>query len=144
MQIKGLMMKPICLAILFAFMALRPAQAAPCGPQYSQPCTETDTAATQVEKRQGKWGSNDSEWTTSFRHCSAEKQFSVNGDTTFGENQEVLAREWGATVSLSLEDVLHLQKQLPELKKCTAFWKCVNDREAGKVKHCFENDRRWR
>src|SRR5215831_14484543 len=56
MQIKGLMMKPICLAILFAFMALRPAQAAPCGPQYSQPCTETDTAATQVEKRQGKWG----------------------------------------------------------------------------------------
>jgi len=95
MQIKGLMMKPICLAILFAFMALRPAQAAPCGPQYSQPCTETDTAATQVEKRQGKWGSNDSEWTTSFRHCSAEKQFSVNGDTTFGENQEVLVREWG-------------------------------------------------
>jgi hypothetical protein len=23
-----------------------------------------------------------------------------------------------------------------ELKKCIAFWRCVSDREAGKVKHC--------
>jgi hypothetical protein len=31
-----------------------------------------------------------------------------------------------------------------ELKKCIAFWRCVTDREAGKVKHCYENDRRWK
>ena len=31
-----------------------------------------------------------------------------------------------------------------ELRKCIAFWSCVKDREAGKVKHCYENDKRWR
>jgi hypothetical protein len=29
-------------------------------------------------------------------------------------------------------------------KKFNAFEKCVADREAGKVKHCYENDRKWR
>ena len=29
-------------------------------------------------------------------------------------------------------------------KKLNAFDKCIADREAGKVKHCYENDRRWR
>jgi hypothetical protein len=45
---------------------------------------------------------------------------------------------------LELDDVLQLQKFIPALKKCSAFWQCVADREAGKVKHCYENDRRWR
>jgi hypothetical protein len=31
-----------------------------------------------------------------------------------------------------------------EFKKCDRFWQCVADRDAGKVKHCYENDRRWR
>jgi hypothetical protein len=25
-----------------------------------------------------------------------------------------------------------------------AFTKCIDDRQAGKVKHCYANDRRWR
>jgi hypothetical protein len=29
-------------------------------------------------------------------------------------------------------------------KKLNVFDKCIADREAGKVKHCYENDRRWR
>jgi hypothetical protein len=45
---------------------------------------------------------------------------------------------------LTLEDALAIQKFIPDLKKCDAFWKCVADREAGKVKHCYANDRRWR
>jgi hypothetical protein len=63
---------------------------------------------------------------------------------TFGGQNEVSISEAGVTVTLQLHDVLELQKYLPMLKKCTAFWKCVEDREAGKVKHCYENDRRWR
>jgi hypothetical protein len=47
-------------------------------------------------------------------------------------------------IILTLDDILALQKFIPDLKKCTAFLKCVSDREAGKVKHCYENDRRWR
>jgi len=45
---------------------------------------------------------------------------------------------------LTLEDALEIQKFIPDLKKCDAFWRCVADRDAGKVKHCYANDRRWR
>jgi len=45
---------------------------------------------------------------------------------------------------LTLEDALAIQKLIPGLRKCEAFAKCVADREAGKVKHCYANDRRWR
>jgi len=51
------------------------------------------------------------------------------------------------TVEHGWEKEFCLRKgELPpqELKKCIAFWWCVTDREAGKVKHCYENDRRWR
>ena len=44
----------------------------------------------------------------------------------------------------SLEDALEIQKLIPDLRKCDAFWKCVEKREAGKVKHCYANDKRWR
>jgi hypothetical protein len=37
-----------------------------------------------------------------------------------------------------------IAKARREFKKCDAFWQCVADREAGKVKHCYENDKRWR
>jgi hypothetical protein len=50
----------------------------------------------------------------------------------------------GADDTLELDDVLQLQKFIPALKKCTAFWQCVEDRDNGKVKNCYENDRRWR
>src|SRR5215475_12597073 len=29
-------------------------------------------------------------------------------------------------------------------EKCKAFYQCLEDRDRGKVKHCYENDRRWR
>ena len=45
---------------------------------------------------------------------------------------------------LTLEDVLAIQKFIPDLRKCDAFQRCVADRDAGKVKHCYENDKRWR
>jgi hypothetical protein len=48
------------------------------------------------------------------------------------------------TVALDLEDVLELQKFTRDLKKCEAWYKCLTDRDQGKVKHCYANDRRWR
>jgi hypothetical protein len=92
------------------------------------------------------------DWEASFRRCTIQKTFAHNrpinmgGDdaTSYGESEEVWVQNNAAIVTLSLEDVLRLQKDLPTLKKCTAFWQCVADRDAGKVKHCYENDRRWR
>jgi hypothetical protein len=31
-----------------------------------------------------------------------------------------------------------------EIKKCDAWLQCLADRGRGKVKHCYENDKRWR
>jgi hypothetical protein len=90
-------------------------------------------------------------WESSFRRCTVWKNFThKDGDArpgrAYGSGDEVWT-EWPegeATITLTLEDVLELQKHLPLLKKCNAFWQCVADRDAGKVKHCYENDRRWR
>jgi hypothetical protein len=74
-------------------------------------------------------------WYGDFRHCQAEKYFS---------NLYRRPQDGDTEVALGLDDVLELQKLIPLLRKCTAFWQCVADREAGKVKHCYDYDRRWR
>jgi hypothetical protein len=65
-------------------------------------------------------------WETNFRRCQIEK-YSNDDDQV-----------------ITPEDVPDIMHALKELKKCAAFWQCVDDREQGKVKHCYENDRRWR
>jgi hypothetical protein len=42
------------------------------------------------------------------------------------------------------EDVPKIIKAFKEMKGHCAFLQCLNDRAAGKVKHCYANDRRWR
>jgi hypothetical protein len=42
------------------------------------------------------------------------------------------------------KDLPTLEREIKVLKQCLAFWKCVDERDAGKVKHCRENDKRWR
>jgi hypothetical protein len=37
-----------------------------------------------------------------------------------------------------------IAKARREFKKCDLFYKCLEDRDKGKVKHCYENDKRWR
>src|SRR5262249_43649597 len=94
---------------------------------------------------------DDETWDSSFRRCQVWKMFDHKvGDArpgrAYGDADEVWT-EWPegqAMVTLSIEDILELQKHLPLLKKCGAWFKCLNDRKAGKVKHCYENDRRWR
>ena len=52
------------------------------------------------------------------------------------------------TVRITFDEFRKLLKDLPEitreLKACDAYRKCTEDRDAGKVKHCYRNDRRWR
>jgi hypothetical protein len=33
---------------------------------------------------------------------------------------------------------------LRQMKACDAYSKCLENRDAGKVKHCYANDPRWR
>ena len=42
------------------------------------------------------------------------------------------------------EEIGDLEKAIRLIKQCRAFYKCLEDRRAGKVKHCYENDKRWR
>ena len=37
-----------------------------------------------------------------------------------------------------------LEKMLRDWRKCDAYYQCLADRDAGKVKHCYANDKRWR
>ena len=39
---------------------------------------------------------------------------------------------------------VRLEKELREAKKCDQYYQCLDDRAAGKVKHCYANDKRWR
>ena len=48
------------------------------------------------------------------------------------------------TVVLGRKEFDEIVKLRNEFKKCDLFYKCLDDREKGKVKHCYENDRRWR
>jgi hypothetical protein len=75
---------------------------------------------------------------TAHRTCTVYKNFDESTDSRIFVSGKTV------TVTLELSDLLELQKNIPILKRCTAFWQCVADREAGKVKHCYENDKRWR
>jgi hypothetical protein len=55
-----------------------------------------------------------------------------------------LTRDISMSEGLKLKEVLELQKTIRDLKACEAWSQCLEDRAAGKVKHCYENDRRWR
>lgn len=54
----------------------------------------------------------------------------------------------GNLVRISFEELDKLEKSIkwlkPYLKACNAYRQCLDDREAGKVKHCYYNGKRWR
>jgi hypothetical protein len=76
------------------------------------------TGAAQAQQKE--------KWETDFRRCQIEKH---------GDDYEKV---------ITPEDVPDIMRALKELKKCATFWQCTEDRANGKVKHCYENDRRWR
>jgi hypothetical protein len=46
--------------------------------------------------------------------------------------------------TIKIEDIPAMLERFKNMKKWSAWTQCLEDRAAGKVKHCYENDRRWR
>ena len=68
-------------------------------------------------------------WQFDFRRCDVTRNSNSSDDLN---------------LDVHLNDALEIQKLIPKLKKCEKFWQCVNDRDRGKGKHCYINDKRWR
>ena len=79
-------------------------------------------------------------WRADFRTCEIRRLFSIGDD----EGQAFDVGGGQISVSIGPDDIREIEKGLAVLKKCNAFYQCVVDRDAGKVKHCYENDSRWR
>ena len=54
------------------------------------------------------------------------------------------SRDRGPDKVIEAEEIPDILKAIGVIKKCKAFYQCLEDRDRGKVKHCYENDRRWR
>ena len=69
-------------------------------------------------------------WEACFRKCDIGKSFARN---------EVIVAEDGSAVFVTItpKDILAIERGIAVLKKCRKFWACVNDRYAGKRKHCY-------
>jgi hypothetical protein len=87
-------------------------------------------------------GAAESGWWTDCRHGWITKEF----EGLEGDNPPVEIA--GTAVRITYDELRNLVKELPfilrKVKACDAYRKCLDDRDAGKVKHCYYNDRRWR
>jgi hypothetical protein len=79
-------------------------------------------------------------WEASFRQCHIRKWFSKDELAAIGWARETE----GQTIVIEAEEIPDILKAISVIKKCKAFYQCLEDRDRGKVKHCYENDRRWR
>jgi hypothetical protein len=79
-------------------------------------------------------------WEASFRQCHIRKWFSKDELAAIGWARETE----GQTIVIEAEEIPDILKAIRVIKKCKAFYQCLEDRDRGKVKHCYENDRRWR
>ena len=79
-------------------------------------------------------------WEASFRQCHIRKWFSKDELAAIGWARETE----GQTIVIEAEEIPDILKAIHVIKKCKAFYQCLEDRDRGKVKHCYENDRRWR
>jgi hypothetical protein len=78
-------------------------------------------------------------WEGNFRQCHISKWFSKEELAEIGWQ-----RDSGQTIVIKQDEIGDIEKALQLIKKCKAFFKCLDDREAGRVKRCNANDRRWR
>jgi hypothetical protein len=46
--------------------------------------------------------------------------------------------------TIKIEDIPAMLERFKNMKKWSAWTQCLEDRAAGKAKHCYENDSRWR
>jgi hypothetical protein len=90
----------------------------------------------------------DLKWHTDCRHGRLTMYFDPEGPNDENPPVEFNKSEAGAAVIISYDAFRKLLEDLPTalraFKACEAYRKCLDDRDAGKVKHCLSNDRRWR
>ena len=100
----------------------------------------------------GTTHADDKKWEGDFRKCEIVKIFPkvapnpAEDGILRGEIDDYGINISGDRVRIAIRpnDIADIEKGIRLLKKCKAFWQCTNDRDQGKVKHCYENDRRWR
>jgi hypothetical protein len=84
----------------------------------------------------------DDSWWTDCRHGWITKEFKKVDE----DNPPVEVTE--TSIRITYDELRNLLKDLPRitraLRACDAYRKCLDDRDAGKVRHCYANDRRWR
>jgi hypothetical protein len=88
-------------------------------------------------------------WEANVRYCAIFKWVPRDHQSDIpyqrpGLNSNGWSTDDGQMMAIEADEIPDILKAIPEIKKCKAFWQCVVDRDAGKVKHCYENDRRWR
>ena len=87
----------------------------------------------------------DGGWWTSCRHERISREFKIHDEEHPRLPIEIFHPEEDVAFAIITYDELrNLVKDLPRIlraiKACDAWRKCLDDREAGKVKHCYEND----
>jgi hypothetical protein len=84
-------------------------------------------------------------WYYDCRHGQVTKDFTRTAKDEY-DNPPVEVSETHATIDRKEFDKMLkvFPRLLRQMKACDAYYKCLDDREAGKVKHCYGNDRRWR
>jgi len=113
----------LSLAILLLAAAVTSAQAA--AQEADVPRIHKDYLAVEQPASGG------TEWKANFRRCEMDKWFYRNKDAyEFSEVGSLL-------VSIKPEDIPAIEKGIAILKKCSKFWTCVRERDAGKKRHCY-------
>jgi aspartyl protease family protein len=78
-------------------------------------------------------------------NIDAEKDSGVYADTEGGgDNGEGGTLRPSVTLWIDKAARMRLESELRDWRKCDAYYQCLTDRDAGKVKHCYANDKRWR
>ena len=96
--------------------------------------------ATEITHRSAQAGYfAENRWIANCRHMIIEKR-RPEGDKPGDEAYDVPE----GLMFIKPVDLPNLEGEIKEFKKCMVFWKCTEDRAAGKTKHCYENDKRWR
>ena len=70
------------------------------------------------------------EWEASFRKCDIGKSFAKADTLQPPDGSQVF-------VTIKPEDIPQIEEGIKVLKQCRKFWKCVERRMAGQVKHCY-------
>ena len=73
---------------------------------------------------------------------------SIGGDDADRTEPAWYFEKWECSARMSgvvtLKDIPTIMENIRNLKRHCAWLQCLDDRAAGKVKHCYANDRRWR